>query len=367
MSSNPSVSVPSALAALGFRQFFRAQTADLDDDLTPARVVTHAHGHYEIHDGLRSRVVRLASSLGRNASSPQDLPATGDWVAIRGDAIVHVFERSTVLVRRRSGNRVEPQVVAANADFVAVVLALTEDSEWTSRARRSANPRRLERYLLAVERSGAQPIVVLNKADRHPDPGRIARELGAVAQDAPLVVTSASEGTGVKELIRLLGPADTLALVGMSGVGKSTLLNRLAGVPVESTAPARDEDERGRHTTTARRLHQTEHGFLVLDTPGMRELGLWADEASEATAAAAFGDIATLAAECRFRDCRHEGEPGCAVEEAAGAGQLSAARLDSYRRLERELFAATREGKAAKERWAKMVAKTVRGLQKGSG
>ena len=364
MSSNPCITEPDALAALGFRQFFRAQTADLDDDLMPARVVTHARGQYEIHDGRSRHVVRLAASLTRDASGPHDLPATGDWVAVRGEAIVHVFERSTVLVRRRSGSRSEPQVVAANADYVAVVLALTEDEGWTSRARRSANPRRLERYLLAVKQSGAQPIVVLNKADRHPDPDHIARELRAVAQAAPLITTSAADGTGVDELARLLGPADTLALVGMSGVGKSTLLNRLTGIPLESTAPVREEDERGRHTTTARRLHQTDRGFLVLDTPGMRELGLWAIEAFETTASAAFDDIATLAAECHFRDCRHEGEPGCAVERAVHAGRLDAARLDSYRRLERELFAATSEGKAAKERWAKMVAKTVRGLNK---
>jgi ribosome biogenesis GTPase len=311
----------------------------------------------------------LDPALVRRADSRLALPAVGDWVGVQpADAswrIVHVFDRATCFVRRAAGEATAPQVVAANVDTVAIVTALTEDRDWTARARRAASPRRIERYLIAVRQSGAQPIVVLNKADLSGDPRAVLTQLAPTVRGVPLVVLSAATGAGMDELAALAGPGDTLAFVGCSGVGKSTLINRLAGVEMARTTGVRDADQRGRHTTSHRQLHLLPGGALLLDTPGMRELGLWAgaDELDE-DVAEVFDEVASLAARCRFRDCRHQDEPGCAVRSALSLGQLDAGRVDSFVELQRELRTTKAEAREAKRRWERDIARAARRLRK---
>jgi ribosome biogenesis GTPase len=262
--------------------------------------------------------------------------------------------RRTVVVRRAPGTRgVNAQVVGANVDILFVVMSLNRDF----------NLRRLERYLAVAWDSGAAPVVLLSKSDIADDvEGRVAAAT-AVAPGVPVEPVSAVTGDGLGSVRARLGPGRTAAFVGSSGVGKSTLVNALAGREVMATATIREDDARGRHTTNRRQLVPLGDG-LVLDTPGMRELGLAETEGLSA----AFSDVSTLAAECRFRDCRHRAEPGCAVRAAVADGQLSAARLASFDRLEREARAAERRTDALariteQRRW-KAIAKSVRARER---
>jgi ribosome biogenesis GTPase len=255
------------------------------------------------------------------------------------------------------GGAVE-QVVAANVDTVLLVLALNRDF----------NVRRLERYVAAGWESGAQPVVVLTKADVCDDLAAREAEAAAVAPGVPVHVVSSWEGTGLDVLGAYLGPGRTVALLGSSGAGKSTLLNRLAGAEVMATGAVRDADDRGRHTTTRRELVRLPGGALLIDTPGMRELGLW--DAAEGVSQT-FGDLEALAVRCRFRDCAHDSETGCAVQAALTEGSLAPERLASYRKLQRELaFQARRTDMQARlaeqARW-KQIHKAARQHMKEKG
>jgi ribosome biogenesis GTPase / thiamine phosphate phosphatase len=248
-------------------------------------------------------------------------PAVGDWVALRGELAVRVLPRRTAFVRTAAGRGSAPQVVAANVDLVLVVDALVG----------AARLRRIERYLAVAWASGATPVVVLSKADLCPD---VSAALARVAEDAvgvEVLAVSAVTGAGLAELRARIPPGCTAAMVGPSGVGKSSLLNALAGRPVASTAEIRD-DGRGRHTTTARELHQLPGGGLLIDTPGMRELALPGGDGLDT----AYADVADRAADCRFRDCAHRTEPGCAVAAAIDRGELDPARLTAWRKLQAE-------------------------------
>jgi ribosome biogenesis GTPase / thiamine phosphate phosphatase len=294
----------------------------------PARVAAQHRGGYVVYAESGERPAEVAGQLRHAALGPADLPAVGDWVAVRdapgADAgtILAVLPRRTVFSRKAAGEAVE-QVVAANVDVVFLVSALGPD----------LNVRRLERYLAAGWDSGAEPVVVLNKSDLADDlPGATAA-VEAVAFGVPVHVVSAADGTGLDGLARHLEGNRTGALLGSSGVGKSSLVNRLVGSERQDVAGLRD-DGRGRHTTTYRELIPLPGGGLVLDTPGMRELGLWeAGDGVDQT----FADVAELAARCRFADCAHGGEPGCAVLAAVEDGRLPAERLESYRKLLREV------------------------------
>jgi ribosome biogenesis GTPase len=300
--------------------------------LVPARVVAQM-GLLRVSTGEAEHFADLAGRLRRELELPGGVagfPAVGDWVALRpptgeGRALVHaVLPRRSKFSRKVAGQRTEEQVVAANIDTIFLVSGLDGDF----------NPRRIERYLTAAWESGAQPVVVLNKVDRCDDPERCLLEAQAVAMGVPVHRVSALTGEGCEALLPYLGRGRTVSLLGSSGAGKSTLANRLLGREAQRTGGVREGDDRGRHTTTHRELFMTPGGALLLDTPGLREVQLWeADQGIESV----FADIEELAESCRFRDCRHEGEPGCAVEAAIRSGDLAPERLESYRKLQSEL------------------------------
>jgi ribosome biogenesis GTPase / thiamine phosphate phosphatase len=300
------------------------------DALAPARVAAQHRGAYVIYAAAGERPAELAGRLRHAAASPADLPAVGDWVAVADGphasaATIHaLLERETVFLRKAAGEESVEQVVAANVDVVFLVSAFGDD----------LNVRRVERYLAAGWESGAQPVVVLNKSDLSADLEAEVAEVEAVAFGVPVHVVNGLDGTGVEELRSHLAGNRTVALLGSSGVGKSTLLNRLLGWERQETQGLRG-DGKGRHTTTHRELVPLEGGGLVLDTPGMRELGLWD---SAAGVDETFADVVELAEQCRFADCAHETEPGCAVRAALEEGSLTEERFESYRKLQRELL-----------------------------
>jgi ribosome biogenesis GTPase len=315
------------LQDLGWDAFFaEAFEPHEQDNLLPARVSARHHGPCE----LMSELGRLGGVMSGRLSD-EELPAVGDWVAVRpveGErkaVIEAVLPRRSAFTRKEAWRRTVVQVVAANIDTVFVVTAFGGD----------LNPRRLERYLTAAWDSGATPVIVVNKSDVAEDPQAELLEVEPVAVGIAVCAVSAVTGDGLAELDAYLGLGKTVALLGSSGVGKSTLVNRLAGQELLATAET-SRDGRGRHTTSHRELIPLPGGALLLDTPGMRELQLWADEEVLETT---FGEISELAAGCRFSDCSHDHEPGCAIQAALADGTLASERFASYRKLQRELRA----------------------------
>jgi ribosome biogenesis GTPase len=299
------------------------------EGLTPARVAVEHRSVYVLYAEAGEVTATLAGRLRHASEQGGDLPAVGDWVALAlpptgGRAIVRaVLPRSSKFARKVAGRATEEQVVAANVDAIFVVTAAGGD----------VNPRRLERYLALAWESGAAPAVVVSKADADPDAAETMRLVSAVALGVAVHRVSSVTGEGLDDLRAYLREGRTVALLGSSGVGKSTLVNALLGAERQRTAEVRD-DGRGRHTTTRRELIPLPTGGLLLDTPGMRELQLWD---AGAGVAGTFEDVAALAAACRFVDCRHESEPGCAVLDAAAQGRLDPARLEGFRKLRAEL------------------------------
>lgn len=318
-----------ALHALGWAEAYGQSFAPFHArGLVPARVVTQHRSHWVVSDGDVDHRAVLRGARRGEPGAIEDVPVVGDWVAIRptSPAIIEaVLQRSSAFVRQRAGLASGAQVVAANVDLALLATAVVAD----------LNPRRLERYITLAWESGALPIVLLTKADLVTADELEAAHVTvrAAAPGVEVLALSTHTGEGLDALGRLLAPARTAVLVGSSGVGKSTLVNALLGATRLATATVRP-DGRGRHTTTHRELVRLASGALLIDTPGMRELQLWSDGEG---LAASFADVEALATECRFGDCAHGSEPGCAVRAAVDAGSLDRDRLESYFKLRREL------------------------------
>ncbi|MBL9201175.1 MAG: ribosome small subunit-dependent GTPase A [Opitutaceae bacterium] len=342
------------LSSLGWDESLAAQFQPfVSDGLVPARVALehrHAYGllspHGELTAACTGKLLHVSTGRG-------DLPAVGDWVAAsvrpgEAHADIHaVLPRRTKFSRRAAGDTAVEQIVAANVDTVLLVTALDQNY----------NLRRIERTLLLAWDSGAQPVVVLNKADLHAAPAEAQAEVEPIAMGAPVVTLSAARGDGLAGLAPWLMPGRTLALLGSSGVGKSTLINRLLGAERQATGAISETIGKGRHTTTHRELIVAPAGWLIIDTPGMRELQLW--DVGEAALDTAFADVIGLAARCRFTDCSHRAEPGCAIQAALDDGTLDFGRWQSFQKLQREQAYAARKAdprleRATKSHWKKI-------------
>ncbi len=315
------------LTSFGYTEDRAAFAAEHHPGLTPGRVVRSDRGFVFVQTAGGMVMARLATRLVKQADD-DGMPVVGDWVLLGGDPseplAEYVLPRTAAIVRRDPGRAARPQVLAANVDTVMVTHPLAEEP----------NLSRIERELALVWESGSAPVVVLTKDDLSDDVTRALETVGGIAPDVPVHATSAVTGDGLDEVRTYLEPGRTLALIGPSGSGKSTLINVLAGEDVRATKDVRVSDGRGRHTTVSRELILLPGGGMVIDTPGLRAVGMW--ESAEGIDRT-FSDISALAERCRFRDCRHEGEPGCAVEEAVAEGTVTARRLESYRELQAEV------------------------------
>lgn len=341
------------LQELGFDERLDQAFAALGrPELVPGRVVLQYRKSWLVATATDDVSAELPGRV-RRASDTEDLPTVGDFVALEpaGDGparLVSVLPRKGALVRQAAGVVTTPQVLAANLDVLFLVSGLDRDF----------NPRRIERFLTVAYPSGATPVILLNKTDVCPDVEACVAEAELVATGAPVHTLSARERRGLETLRPYLGPGRTAAFVGSSGVGKSTLVNALLGHDRMPTGEVREHDQRGRHVTTRRELVVLPDGQgCLIDTPGLRELQLWGDESA---LGAAFADVETLAAQCRFGDCSHEREPGCAVREALEAGTLAEERWESYRNLQAELAslrlrAREHEARAAGRRMSKAI------------
>jgi ribosome biogenesis GTPase len=338
------------LEALGWDADWAPPFEQLEDDkLIPARVAAQHRGVYILWSADGELRARASGRLFYEHEVGGVIPAVGDWVAVAPPAtITSVLSRRSAFVRKQAGLGSTEQVLAANVDAAFLLAGLDDDFSL----------RRLERYITTAWDSGAQPVIVLTKTDLCPDVNDAVRAVESVAIALPVHPVSNLTDDGLEALDVHLRPGQTVVLLGSSGVGKSTLLNRLAGTELMRTAEVA-ADGTGRHTTTHRELVRLQGGALVIDTPGLRELQFWEGDLS-----AAFEDIEALAAECRFRDCAHAREPGCAVLAAVEDGRLELDRLRSWRKFQRELesIAARTDSRlriARKKRW-KQIAATAR-------
>lgn len=316
------------LDVLGWNERWQKEFAALDaDSLVPGRVIGEHRSHYQVATDATEVSAGITGRLRNIANERSDLPGVGDFVALRlaaGDGpatIEAVLPRISALVRKAGGEN-RPQLLAANIDVVFIMT--TPDAD--------LNLPRLERYLALVRDSGAAPVIVVNKADLSHDAVEITGQIGGIAPGVPLYVVSARGRDGIHNLERFFDGNRTIAFVGSSGVGKSTLTNLLLGRAAQATQEVRAHDSRGRHTTTHRQLFTRPEGGSIIDTPGMRALEVW-NPSTEVVGG--FEDIEALATQCRFRDCRHQSEPACAVRAAVQRGELDAGRVAAYTTLPR--------------------------------
>ncbi|BAZ05934.1 ribosome small subunit-dependent GTPase A [Calothrix sp. NIES-3974] len=347
----------------GWSDFFANHFAPYrQQGFSVARVVIECRNSYILQSENAEISAEITGKLRYRASDRQDFPAVGDWVVIRtrekeGTATIHeILPRKSKFSRKAAGSETTEQIVATNIDTVFLVSGLDGDF----------NPRRIERYLILAWESGANPVIVFNKADVCPNLENCLAEVESIALGVPIMTISAATNQGLETLQPYLRPGQTVALLGSSGVGKSTITNQLLGETVQAVQTVRQGDSRGKHTTTYRELLRLPTGGLIIDTPGMRELQIWSGEEGISES---FADIAELAQQCRFRDCQHEHEPGCAVRQALQEGSLDASRFANYQKLQKEIKYMERkqdqrEYLAEKEKWKK-ITKAMRNYQKG--
>ena len=323
--------MPNNLLNYGWSEFFELRFQPYSaGDYKAGRVVLEYNHLYRVYTEQGELLADVAGKLRHESSDRADLPKVGDWVVVQprseeGKATIHaVLPRQSKFVRKVAGSRTEEQIVGANIDTVFLVTSLNQDF----------NVRRLERYLVVAMESGARPVIVLSKADLSDQVEELLTEIQAVAKGVPVHAISVIKREGLDELMSYFRDGETVALLGSSGVGKSTLINHLIGRDVQKVKEIREHDGRGQHATTHRELILLPQGGLVLDTPGMRELHLWDGEESLQLA---FDDIEALASSCYFSDCQHADEPRCAVREALAAGTIDGARFQSYAKLQKEL------------------------------
>lgn len=353
------------LNKFGWNDFFAQQFLPFAEGaFVPARVSAEHRGGFLVLTERGDIPAEVTGRMMYQAEGRLDYPVVGDWVLVdlldKGtQAVIHsVLPRRTLLVRKTAGKDVAVQAIAANIDLVFIVTGL--DGNY--------NPRRIERYLVAARESGAMPVVLLNKSDLAQDVPERLREVLAVAGPAQVLLVSALTGAGMDELERLIAPGVTACFVGSSGAGKSTLINRLAGMDLARIAEVREIDSRGRHTTTHRQMFVLPSGAIVIDTPGMRELGIVDAEAGIENT---FADVEQLGTECRFRNCSHTFEQGCAVLAAIEGGALDQKRYKSFLKLrgeiqhnEEKLDAKARLERKGRDR---MLAKAIRNVLKNKG
>jgi ribosome biogenesis GTPase len=321
----------SNLNALGWNAFFdEAFEPHGKKGLVAGRVVLEHRRAFRVYTESDELLAEISGRVRYDAATRAELPAVGDWVAVSAypnekRATIHaILPRRSKFSRKAAGRNTEEQIVAANVDTVFLVVGLDGDY----------NLRRVERYLVAAWESGATPVIILSKLDLSEDANQRILEVQSVAPGVPVHAISSLTGEGLEAVDQYLGQGLTVAFLGSSGVGKSTLINRLVGKDIQKVKEVREHDSRGKHTTTHRELILLPTGGLLIDTPGMRELQLWeADGGLSET----FEDIESVAAACHFSNCRHQKEPGCAVREGLESGSLSAARYDSYQKIQKEL------------------------------
>ncbi|MBN1779691.1 ribosome small subunit-dependent GTPase A [bacterium] len=319
------------MTKLGWDEFFDAYRAGLTErGLMPGRVICQMKKLYWVHNGEKAWRAVLAGNFFQKAASELELPAVGDWVGVRGSEtddqwmIREVLPRKTQFVRKVVMENTRPQVIAANIDTAFIVNGLDRDY----------NPRRIERYLALTFESGARPVVILNKSDICDCVDARIQEVESLVPGVEVIAVSAGTNQGIDQLDRFLEPGKTAAFLGSSGVGKSTLVNLLMEQDLMDVREVRENDQRGRHTTTHRELFILESGAMIVDTPGLRELQLWGGEDMLGDV---FRDIEAHASSCRFSDCSHDQEPGCAVKAAVEDGKIQTSQYESYLKLKKEL------------------------------
>jgi len=352
------------LTDLGWDTFFQKHFEKLKlPGLVPARVISESKGSYQLLSQYGELTARISGKMRYHAGAGNQFPSVGDWVIIKPlvneqKGIIHcVLPRKSKFSRKVAGELTEEQVVSANVDTVFIVSSLDGG--------RNFNLRRIERYITLAWSSGATPVIVLNKVDLCPDVDICIRNVEAVAAGISIYPVSAKERLGLDALRPYLTKGNTVAFLGSSGVGKSALINALLGVEKQDTGEVREDDRMGRHTTTKRELILLPGSGMVIDTPGMREIQMWADEDD---LRGTFYDIETLSKGCRYSDCSHNIEPGCAVRAAIGQGELDPARLESFQKLQKELtYLASREEHSTRlyeKAKYKKIAQWVKEIQK---